>query len=418
MIREDFFHQTPSGLVVPGSMRFTYLAEVVAKAYEPTQSQLNELQRAYEATGRFLIDCPEFEQQLVEVHAQGSRQMGTIVRPTNASREGFDIDLVAKLSANAMREYGGAAGARLLLSRLKAALTRYAQRHGLKVQPWERCVTLVYAGGMHADFVPIISDPRRSVARGEHHGLIPDRELSAYLSTNPRGYCDEFEQTSKIQANFTRSFTLDSAATEDMKAELAPLPDAAEVLGRLMCRFVQLAKVHRNIAFKEVDKDYAPTSVFITTLISRAYEQLARMPHDSPLDLFVDVVELMPRLFERHDLSAGRQYWQLSNPFALNDNLAESMNTSERQQAFTQWHGKLGTDLRQLVRAIDGEHGAAGVIEVVRTSFGERASQAMIEHNARGREARRAAGSARFFVGGAASAVVTPSRAHKFFGDT
>lgn len=418
MIREDFFHQTPSGIVVPGSMRFTYLAEVVAKAYEPTQSQLDALQSAYEATGNFLIECPEFEKQLVEVHAQGSRQMGTIVRPMDSSREGFDIDLVARLSPDAMYTYSGPTGAYLLLSRLRTALVRYAQRHGLAVKLWERCVTLTYAGGMQADFVPVISDPRRSVVRGEHHGLIPDRELATYLSTNPRGYCDEFEHTAKIQANFSSSFAMDSASTREAKAELAPLPDAAEVLGRLMCRFVQLAKVHRNISFADVDKDYVPTSVFITTLFGLAYKQLAHVPHDGPLELFMDMVELMPKLFERHDVGAGQQLWRLNNPFALTDNLAESMNTPERQQAFTQWHGKLRTDLQRLVRAIDGRQGTAGVIEVVKDSFGERASQAMIEHNAKGREARRAAGTARFFVGGIASAVVTPSRAHKFYGDS
>lgn len=417
MIREDIFHRTGGSLAPQASTRFTYLAEVVARAYEPTQTQLEDLERAYNATGEYLVACQEFDGLLTQVHAQGSRQMGTIVRPMDSSREGFDIDLVAKLSSNAMAQYSGSQGASLLLSRLKTTLTRYAKSHGLEIEPWDRCVTLVYAGGMRADFVPIIEDPRRSVARGEHHGLIPDSKLQSYVSTNPKGYCLGFDQVAKMQANFTRQFTLDSIATEALKAELAPLPDAAEVLGRLMCRYVQLAKVHRNFSFTGANEALVPTSVFLTSLIALAYERLAPDPHDGPLELFVDIVDALPSLFERHNLGHGRQYWLLSNRFALNDNLADSMNTPERQEAFSQWHSRLKSDLNRLVLAIEDTSNSDGVLEVVKKSFGPRASQAMLEHNAKSRETRRASGKASYFVGGAATSVSSVSRSHTFFGD-
>lgn len=417
MLREKFFQPTEGGLAPQASTRFTYLAEVVAKAFEPTQTQLDDLERAYNATGEYLVTCPEFDGLLTQVHAQGSRQMGTIVRPMDSSCEGFDIDLVAKLSSNAMARYNGSQGASLLLSRLKTALARYAASHGLKIEPWDRCVTLVYAGGMRADFVPIIEDPRHSLSHGEHHGLIPDRKLQTYMSTNPKGYCLGFDQVSKIQANFTSQFALDAIVTEALKAELAPLPDAAEVLGRLMCRFVQLAKVHRNFSFAGANESVVPTSVFLTSLIALAYEQLAPQPHAGPLELFVDIISALPGLFQRLDVGNGRQYWLLSNPFAVNDNLADSMNTPERQEAFAQWHGKLKSDLHRLAHAIDDVSNSDGVLEVVKKSFGPRASQAMLEHNAKSREARRASGRANYFVGGAAASVSSVSRSHTFFGD-
>lgn len=417
MLREEIFDSPRGGLAPQASTRFTYLAEVVAMAYEPTQTQLEDLERAYNATGEYLVTCPEFDGLLTQVHAQGSRQMGTIVRPMDAGREGFDIDLVAKLSSNAMAQYSGSQGASLLLNRLKTALARYAKSHGLTIEPWDRCVTLVYAGGMRADFVPIIEDPRHSLSRGEHHGLIPDRKLQSYMSTNPKGYCLGFDQVAKIQANFTSQFALDAVFTEALKAELAPLPDAAEVLGRLMCRFVQLAKVHRNFSFAGANESVVPTSVFLTSLIALAYKRLAPHPHDGPLELFVDIITALPSLFQRRDLGNGRQHWMLRNPFALNDNLADSMNTPERQEAFAQWHGKLKSDLNRLVQAIDDMSNSDGVLEVVKKSFGSRASQAMLEHNAKSREARRASGRANYFVGAATVSVSSVSRSHTFFGD-
>ena len=92
-----------------------------------------------------MVTCQEFDGLLTQVHAQGSRQMGTIIRPMNSSHEGFDIDLVAKLSSNAMAQYSGSQGISLLLSRLKTTLTRYATSHGLEIEFWDRCcVTVVY----------------------------------------------------------------------------------------------------------------------------------------------------------------------------------------------------------------------------------------------------------------------------------
>jgi len=135
-------------ITADASARFTYLAEAIGRAFEPTQTQLDDLERAYNATGDYLSECPEFDGLLTHVHAQGSRPLGTIVRPMDPEREGFDIDLVARLARAALTRYGGDTGAALLLQHLFTALNRYAQRHDLGIERWDRCVTLVYAGGM------------------------------------------------------------------------------------------------------------------------------------------------------------------------------------------------------------------------------------------------------------------------------
>jgi hypothetical protein len=417
MNRDDHLHRAVRSVTAAASARFTYLTEAIATAFEPTASQLQALERAYNATGEYLIECSEFDGLVVQVHAQGSRQMGTIVRPMDARREGFDIDLVVRLAGAALSHFGGPGGPDLLLERLFTALNRYAERHGLGIERWERCVTLIYAGGMRADFAPIIDDPLHALPHGEHHGRIPDRDRSTYLSTNPKGYCLGFDTAARVAPVFRLSEALTATLDSVRKADLVPLPDATEVFARLLSRFVQLGKVHRNMSFAVLksDSNLAPTSVFLTSLFAKAYSLLAPQPHDGPLDLFFDIVELMPTLFERDVLYAGQEHWKLINPFARADNLASTMNTAARQQAFRQWHAKFVSDLDALLAAVDGNRGLDTIINAVDQAFGPRASQALLQHNALRRDGGRALQRAGFVVAGTLP-VVTSARAHTYFG--
>src|SRR5438128_1452855 len=83
---------------VGSSAKFFYLAEAIARVYEPTPTQLAEVDRSYHSTGEYLATCPEFDGLLYRVHAHGSRQLGTMVRPIDEFRDGFDIDLAACLA--------------------------------------------------------------------------------------------------------------------------------------------------------------------------------------------------------------------------------------------------------------------------------------------------------------------------------
>src|SRR5262245_47653808 len=182
------------------STRFLYIAEAIARAYEPTATQLADLQRAYESTGEYLVAAPEFEGLLLQVYAHGSRQQGNMVRPADPARDGYDIDLVARLARGALAKYSGQQGVTLLLQHLFAVLARYSARHSLSIKRWERCVTLTYAGGMRADFATIIDDPLHAVQYGDTHGRIPDRELRQYVVTNPRGLCQAYDAVARISA--------------------------------------------------------------------------------------------------------------------------------------------------------------------------------------------------------------------------
>jgi hypothetical protein len=99
------------------SARFFHLVDVIAGADEPTATQLSALERSHNSTGEFLSACPGFQGDLIQIHAHGSRQLGTIVRLRDGSREGFDIDLIAGLASGARHEYDGEHGPALLLDR-------------------------------------------------------------------------------------------------------------------------------------------------------------------------------------------------------------------------------------------------------------------------------------------------------------
>lgn len=392
--------------------------DAIARGNEPTQSQLNALESSYHGTGDYLSSCPEFAGYLHEIHAHGSRQLGTIIRPLTADRDGFDIDLIARLKPTALRKYEGANGPAVLLDHLFLALKRYANAHGLVLHRWERCVTLEYAGGMCADIAPVIDSPLMAMKFGETHGLIPDRKLSRYESTNPRGYSKYFDQIAAISPVFTAELRFAEAMDSVVKAEVTPLPNAQEVFDRLLCRLIQLLKLHRNVAFGIAHDgvDMAPSSVFVTTLAAMAYEAAAPQPHESPLALLLDIVERMPQHFQRIQLANGAQEWILPNPSAPNDNLAGGMNNPAKQAAYFQWHERLIDDLARILSNIENNAGMDILLESVETAFGPKATTAIQQDQSLRRESNRFAGKVALITSAVAAPISVKARSHTYFG--
>jgi len=400
------------------STRFFHLVDAIARAHEPTPTQLTALERSYNSTGEFLSACSEFRGDLIQIHAHGSRQLGTIVRPRDGSREGFDIDLIARLTPEARRKYEGDRGPALLLDRLHGALSRYAEAHGLQLHRWERCATLEYAEGMCADISPVIDAPLHAAPFGDTHGLIPDRELRRFDSTNPRGYAKHFDLAAAIPPNFTAALSLSEAMDSVTRADVTPLSDAQEVSDRLLCRLVQLLKLHRNVGFGvvQVGHDMAPTSVFLTTLAAMAYAVEAPQPHESPLELLLDIVERMPLHFERISQPDGSEQWVLPNPSAPKDNLAASMNLPARQEAFFFWHQRLISDLNRILHAIEHHEGMDVLLKALQAAFGPRSAGAIQQAQAEYQSVSRAVGRVTLISSVAAAPISVPARSHTYFG--
>jgi hypothetical protein len=367
------------------SRQFFHLSSVVANVFVPTDKQVEDLDDAYALIGNFVADSPEFRDITIEVHGQGSRQIGTLVRPLHARELGFDVDAVLVLKRSALQRYDGPAGARRLIDDLHTVLNRYAERHGLKIEKWERCVTLIYADGVRVDVAPVIEDPLVAIPSGATHSQIPDRLLQRYAPTNPRGLERGFNASAAIAPVFTSTILEARAFEKSARGDVTPLPDADVVSSRLLSIFVQLMKVHRNITFgapKAGEPDLAPSSVFITVLAAAAYKLRAQQPHDYPMDLLLDVFETMLMCFQREVLADGSQRWSLPNPWAPGDDFATSMNKSHKQKAFMDWHKRFCDDVGALLDALEQRAGNEAVEELVHKSFGSRAASAVRDDSA------------------------------------
>ena len=402
-------------LAIASSVKFFGLADAIAKHHEPTPTQLAALERSYQAVGQYVIDSEEFSGLAIRAHAQGSRAIGTIIRPLWS--DAFDIDLVIRLHRSAFQKYGGPNGPVRLINDLYTVLKRYADAHGLEIEKWNRCVTLKYADEMCVDVAPIIDEPSIIALFGDTHAKVPDRDLKQYEPSNPEGLASSFNKTAKISPVFTITKAIESFAEASMRGELQPLPDANEVMGRLLSRLIQLMKIHRDKTFgaPTLVQDFAPKSIFITTLAAAAYEVRAQIAHESPLDLLLDIVDTMTLFFERQQLGGGREYWNLRNLTAPGDNLASGMNSSANQQAFFQWHARLVSDLTQLLQCIERRAGTDELIKLVKEIFGDRAARAVIELDAP--RALDKPGQRLVKLGTVAVATISvPARAHTFFG--
>lgn len=253
---------------------------------------------------------------------------------------------------------------------------------------------------------------------GDTHGLIPDRELRLFDSTNPRGYAKHFDFAAAISPNFTAEVRFAEALDSIAKAEFAPLPNASEVFDRLLCRLVQLLKLHRNVAFgaAQAGQDMAPSSVFLTTLAAMAYAVEAPQPHDSPLELLLDIVERMPLHFEQVSMLDGSEEWVLPNPSAPKYNLAASMNSPARQEAFFSWHRRLIGDLKRILDAIENNEGMDVLLKALQAAFGPRGAGAIQQDHAKRREVSRVAGRVTLITSGAIAPVSIAARQHTYFG--
>ena len=396
--------------------KFFGLVDAIAKYNEPTATQLEALERSYNSTAEYVMESKEFHDLIVTVHAQGSRALGTIIRPMRFRPEGFDIDIVARLRRAAMQKYGHDPVA--LINDLHKVVTRYAEAHGLKVTRWERCITLEYADGMCVDITPTIEDEKVGMRYGDTHARVPDRKLKLFEPTNPKGLANAFADAARIQAVLTVTKAL-TANEAQIRSDLQPLPALVDVQSRLLSRFVQIQKLHRNVAFAGVgaSADFSPRSVFITDLAATAYAMRAPIAHDSPLDLLLDIVDTMPILIQREHLPGGGEYWVLPNQTAPGDNLASGMNTPARQEAYFEWHERLKADLEELLQCIEQRQGLDRMLEIVERAFGSRAAQALRELEAPRKDPQLGRRIVTVGTAAAATTMSMPARSHTFYGD-
>jgi hypothetical protein len=147
----------------------------------------------------------------------------------------------------------------------------------------------------------------------------------------------------------------------------------------------------------------------------KAYLVQASLPHDSPLDLLLDIVETLPDHFERIEQHDGSAFWYLQNPSAPTDNLAAGMNTRYRQEGFAWWHARIFQHLTKILDAIESHAGMDVVLAAIKEAFGERAARAIQAEQSQHRLASRSVGRVAL-IPAAGVPLQAAARSHTFFG--
>ncbi len=115
------------------------------------------------------------------MYPQGSFRIGTTVRPIG--REEFDLDFVCELSLGPSKHDPIA-----VLNGIERRLAANEMYRPM-LKRLKRCVRLVYASQFHMDILPARPESPPNGTRI----LVPDRKLSTWLPSNPKGYAAWFE---------------------------------------------------------------------------------------------------------------------------------------------------------------------------------------------------------------------------------
>lgn len=375
------------------------LLDLAGQQLDPTATQMERAQSAYEAIGAWLS-----EDNLLtgaSIYVQGSIAHGTATKPI--SRNEHDVDLICHVPGYSLAL--SPASLKSIVGERLAAHERY--RPILEEMP--RCWRLNYAGDFHLDITPSIVNPA-SQNGGE---LVPDRLLREWKASHPKGFRDLFARRAALVA-VSAGFASDGRALA--KADIEPFPVKTSAKGVLR-RTVQLLKRHRDIFFLGKDAALAPLSIIITTLASRAYEWcVGHHTYDNELDLVCDTIRAMPWFMESF-IEAGSKQWLVLNETTAGENFAEKWNRDRRRaEHFFSWHAVALRDFE----AVSQIEGLDRLADELKRLLGNdpvlKAMDAMATELGEARKSNRLLVAPMIGLTTAATAAATPVRANTFYG--
>lgn len=200
----------------------------------------------YKEVCNILNTHPAFESEKlgIDVYAQGSYRLQTIIKPIE--KEEFDLDFVFQVNHSNFSP-------KQIYDILFSALVKVYGQENVKQK--KRCVRLIVAKNFYMDIIPAIPLNYNS---DNTIILIPDKsDLNKWGITpsNPKGYVRWYKDQS-----FRKAHYLDG----DMKVE--PLPSITDYKDLpVLTKVVRLLKRQRDVSFKH-KPDLKPISIILTTL--------------------------------------------------------------------------------------------------------------------------------------------------------
>jgi hypothetical protein len=296
---------------------------------------------SYKAVGNWLkAESSPLHQYDPIIYPQGSFLLGTVVKPIDND---YDLDFVCELKKG--HRLNSQETFRMIGDRLK----EHATFSKMLQSPKNRCWRLIYAGDFHMDIIPAIPD----LERGDTAILLPDRELSDWTKSDPKGYGKWFKGRMKDK--------YDLHHTELAIKELKEVEEIHDYLVKAQLQqSIQLMKRHRDIYFQDKREKDKPISIIITTLAGYVYEAYGVQE-----DLFQTLNLLSKNMVQVINSNSPK----VPNPTNYEEDFADKWNEKpEREQAFHEWIRRLQTDLDEL----QGCSSLSGYQEKLQEMFGER----------------------------------------------
>lgn len=342
------------------SIDVEYVLRRVAEEMDITQTQRDAAETAYKAVGAYLQN-KEDGNLVVDIHPQGSFNLGTVVRPNYENQE-YDIDLVCLLNNVEGKK---------LLKDAKWIKTRVGEhlkdsdRYGEKLDDeGKRCWTLKFAE-FHMDVLPCRSrdteyaDPEQTAI--ELTNKDSDGVYSFRIS-DPAAYRRWFEGRMKtVLLEARRQLVLNKEFGEIEKVPLYRVHTPLQ-------RVVQLLKRHRDEFYAKspvaVQKK-KPISMIITTLAAKAYRGEGTIK-----DALIRVLYGFAEGVEK-DSDGHSAVW---NPVLdeKTENFAEKWaDDPERETEFNRWLCQARNDFQEMLDASTPEE----LLRLSRKYLGEAVSR-------------------------------------------
>jgi len=283
----------------------------IAQELQLDKTRLDKMESAYKAVFELLKKDEIFFNNLeIELYSQGSKRIGTTVKPING--DDFDLDTV-------MHIYD--IYSKFTPEDIYNALVRVIEGDAYYKTIYEkkdRCIRLNYKSDFHLDILPACMQ----IPFNKEKIAIPEKLRKSWSSGNPKGFANWFLSI----ANSVKKSMLKSYSESLMKAnvESEPLPEELYLKTPLQTA-VQLIKRYRDIYFK--DKKYSVSSIVLTTLMAQFY--------DGEESVFETINNITGKIQKSYNESVtANKKFKILNPVDENEDFTDTW-TSENYKSFS-----------------------------------------------------------------------------------
>lgn len=276
----------------------------IAQELQLDKTRLERMETAYNAVAEVLKKDDDFFNDFeIEVYAQGSKRIGTTVKPIN--NEDFDLDTVLHIYDIYYNH-----SPEKVYNALVEALGKDGYYRTIMVKK-KRCVRLNYKSDFHMDILPACMPN----SFDKENIKIPEKALKDWSLGNPKGFAKWFlEIANSVELSMLRMY---STELLEAKVETEPLPEELYLKTPLQ-RAVQLFKRYRDIYFQ--NKDYPVSSIVITVLVAELYQ--------SENSIFETIDNVIRRIKENYLESINKsEKFKIINPVNPAEDFTDSWTT-------------------------------------------------------------------------------------------